>query len=374
MNMDFDVLIIGAGVVGLATAEIFARNKMKVLVVEKEARIGTGVSSRNSEVIHAGIYYPKNSLKSLLCLKGKDLLYEYCTKNHVGFKKTGKYIIAVSKGELKLLEKIKQNAAEAGLNELFLTTQQEILKLEPDISCYGGLYSSTSGIISAHELMDSLKQKIEVNDGDFLFLSRVKQVAKNSQSTGYIVEVFDSSGEVTEIEVGAIINCAGLYSDEVAQTLGVVDESYKIKFSKGNYFKLAKPKYRFNHLIYPVPLPKLHGLGVHVTIDLNAQIKFGPDVDDLSANIEDYSIDENRKESFFNAIRKYLPEISLDDLAPDMTGIRPRLAADKEFNDFIINEESGKGFPGIVNCVGIESPGLTASLAIAEAVQGKITG
>jgi len=373
-KMDFDVLIIGAGIIGLATAEKFTGNNCKVLVLEKEARVGTGVSSRNSEVIHAGIYYPKNSLKSSLCLRGKELLYEYCSKNNVGCKKTGKFIIAANHDELNLLEKIKQNAADAGLDELFFVAQKEIKKQEPDISCFGGLYSPTSGILSAHELMDSLKQKIDDGGGDFLFLSEVKHIVKNSQSNGYLVEVIDSSGEATEIEVSTIINCAGLYSDEVAKTLGINDDSYKIKFSKGNYFKLAKSKYHFKHLIYPVPLPKLHGLGVHITIDLNEQVKFGPDVETMNANVENYSIDENRKESFYCAIKKYLPEISLDDLVPDMTGIRPRLAADKEFNDFIINEESAKGFRGIINCIGIESPGLTASLAIAEIVYEKING
>ncbi len=370
--MDFDVLIIGAGVVGLAVAEQFTRHHYKVLIAEKELKIGTGVSSRNSEVIHAGIYYPKDSLKSALCLRGKHLLYEYCPQNKVGFNKTGKFIIATSKDELLLLEKIKHNASEAGLNELFLATQQEIKNLEPDILCHGGLFSPSSGILSAHELMESLKQKVEANNGDFLFLSTVKAIEKNSQSDGYLVEIIDSSGEATEIEVSKIVNCAGLYSDEVAKVLGVFDDSYKIKFSKGNYFKFAKPKYLFRHLIYPVPLPKLHGLGVHVTIDLNGQVKFGPDVESMSGNIEDYSIDENRKESFYTAIKKYLPEISLDELVPDMTGIRPRLASENEFNDFIINEESSKGFPGIVNCIGIESPGLTASLAIGEFVFDKI--
>ncbi len=372
--MDFDVLIIGGGVIGLAVAERFTRNKCKVLVIEKESKTGTGVSSRNSEVIHAGIYYPKDSLKSSLCLRGKQLLYEYCLQNKVGFNKTGKFIIATSKDDLLLLEKIKQNAAGAGLTELYLTSQQEIKNIEPDIFCYGGLYSPTSGILSAHELMDSLKQKTEASGGDFLYLSWVNHITKNSQSDGYFVEIQDSSGEVSEIQVNFIINCAGLYSDKVAGILGIKSDSYKIKFSKGNYFKLAKSKYRFGHLIYPVPLPKLQGLGVHVTIDLNSQIKFGPDVEKMNDNIEDYSIDENRKESFYYAIKKYLPEISLNDLVPDLAGIRPRLASNAEFNDFIINEESVKGFPGIVNCVGIESPGLTASLAIGELVFKKING
>lgn len=177
--MDFDYLIIGAGVVGLATAEYLSRNNLSVLVIEKENRIGTGVSSRNSEVIHAGIYYPKDSLKSRLCLRGKTLLYEWCRNNHVSHLNLGKYIIATDKGELDKLQSIQANACEAGLEELYLVTKEEILKKEPYLNCVGGLFSPTTGIVSAHELMDSLKHKAEQNGVDFLFNSRLHKVEKN---------------------------------------------------------------------------------------------------------------------------------------------------------------------------------------------------
>ena len=370
--MDFDVLIIGAGVIGLSTAEIFSRNKYRVLVVEKENRIGTGVSSRNSEVIHAGIYYPKDSLKSVLCIKGKYLLYEWCEKNHVSFKQLGKYIIATNNEEFEKLEKIKENASKAGMQELYFVNADEIRKEEPDIFSVGGLYSPTSGIVSAHELMDSFKKISESNGADILFLSRVKSIERNSQSSCYIVKIIDSTNQIFKIEVGRIINCSGLYADQVAKTLGAFDNSYIQKFDKGNYFKLIGHKFHFKHLIYPVPLPRLRGLGVHVTLDLNYEVKFGPDVENLSGKIEDYTVNENKKQDFYESIKLYLPSIELDDLAPEMSGIRPRLAADKEFNDFIINEETEKGYPELINCIGIESPGLTASLAIAEYIYNKL--
>ncbi|MCX6152134.1 MAG: NAD(P)/FAD-dependent oxidoreductase [Ignavibacteriales bacterium] len=369
--MDFDTLIIGAGVVGLATSEIFSKNNQRVLVVEKENKIGTGVSSRNSEVIHAGIYYPKDSLKSLLCIRGKILLYEWCLNHKVSHCRLGKYIIAINDEEKARLEMIKENAGNAGMDELYFATSEKINEDEPEIHSVGGLYSPTSGIISAHGLMDSLKVKSQQHGTDFLFCSKVKSITKNSQSTGYFVEITDASNQASEIEVAKIINCAGLYADEVALILGVDDASYKQKFVKGNYFKLSARKYKFNHLVYPVPLPKLHGLGVHITLGLEGEVKFGPDVENLAVRIEEYSVDENRKTAFYEAIKTYLPKIEMDDLIEDMSGIRPRLAADKEFNDFIINEEFNRNLPGIINCVGIESPGLTASLAIAEYIYGR---
>lgn len=370
--MDFDYLIIGAGVVGLATAEYLSRNNRRVLVIEKESRIGTGVSSRNSEVIHAGIYYPKGSLKSRMCLRGKALLYDWCSKNRVAHLNLGKYIIATNQTELEKLHSIQKNACDAGLEELYIVTAEEIIKNEPHIFCTGGLYSPTTGIVSAHELMDSLKYKAESNGADFLFNSKLQHIDKNSHSDGYTLQITDSSKDVTEVEVGGVINCAGLYADQVAKILGIENEGYRQHFIKGNYFRLRGNKEVFRHLIYPVPMAKLHGLGVHVTIDLNKGVRFGPDVEKEPLKEENYDINESKKVDFYNAIKSYFPAIEPDDLMPDMTGIRPRLVADKEFNDFIINEESSCGLPNVINCIGIESPGLTSSLAIAEYVYNEL--
>lgn len=364
--MDFDFLIIGAGVIGLAAAEYFSRNNLRVLVVEKENRIGTGVSSRNSEVIHAGIYYPPGSLKSILCIRGKNLLYEWCLKNNVPHKKPGKYIIAVNDSETEKLYSLLDNSFAAGMQELYFTDAETIMQAEPPVFCTGGLFSPTTGIISAHGFMDSLKYMAEINNTDFIFNSSVKSVSKKNTTPVYSVEIVDSTKEITRIDVGGVINCAGLYADQVARVIGGFDKSYSMTWIKGNYFRLKGNKGLFKHLIYPVPMPKLSGLGVHVTLDLENGIRFGPDVEDKPVSVEDYSINENKKDSFFNAVKPYFPAIKYDDLMPDMTGIRPRLAADIPYRDFIINEESAKGLENIVNCVGMESPGLTASLAIAE--------
>lgn len=366
--MDFDYLIIGAGVVGLAMAERLSRYNYRVLVIEKESRIGTGVSSRNSEVIHAGIYYPAGSLKSRLCIRGKQLLYEWSGKNSVPHERIGKYIIAVDEEELQKLHEIRNNASIAGMNDLYPVTAAEIKKEEPNVFCTGGLFSPTTGIVSAHGLMDSLKHRSEEKGADYLFNSKVTAVEKNSRSGGYIAEISEVSGETTKVEIPGIINCAGLYSDQVAKVLGTENDGYRLKFIKGNYFRLRGKRGIFNHLIYPVPMPKLHGLGVHVTIDLNGGIRFGPDVEKKALNEENYEVDASRQTDFYAAIRSYFPALNFDDLAPDMAGIRPRLAAERDFNDFIINEESKCGLPNIINCIGIESPGLTASLAVAEYV------
>lgn len=372
--MDYDFLVIGAGVVGLAQAEILSRNNKRVLVIEKENRAGTGVSSRNSEVIHAGIYYPPGSLKSRLCIRGKELLYEWCRKKNVPYRNTGKYIIAADESEMEKLEGIKRNAAEAGMWDLNTVSKEQIKKEEPYVFSSGGLFSPTTGIISAHGLMDSLKCASEEKGADFLFNARVTAFSRNSSNSTFQAQIKDSSGEATEIEVGGVINSAGLYSDQVAELLGVKNPEYKLKFVKGNYFRLKGNKEVFRHLIYPVPMPKLHGLGVHVTLDLNGGVRFGPDVEKEPLKEEKYFVDESRQGEFFNAIKTYFPSVQFDDLYPDMAAIRPRLAADKDFNDFIIQEETVHGLPGVINLVGIESPGLTASMAIAEYVFSHFIG
>lgn len=369
--MDYDYVIIGAGVVGLAVTEYLTRNKMQVLLIEKENRIGTGVSSRNSEVIHAGIYYPPGSLKSVLCLRGKELLYSWCRKYNVPHNNIGKYIIATTEEELARLQSVMTNALNAGLKELYLKTASEITSQEPEICCVGGLYSPTTGIVSAHGLMDSLKQKAEEQGADILFNSKLISLQKSADGNSYLAEIQDSTGEINEIETGGIINCAGLYSDQVAETLGTFKEEYRMHFIKGNYFRLRGHQNIFRHLVYPVPMPKLHGLGVHITLDLNGGVRFGPDVEKEPLTEENYQINESRRDDFYLAVRKYFPGIKPGDLMPDMTGIRPRLANEKEFNDFIICDEEKAGYPRIINCIGIESPGLTSSLAIAEYIYNK---
>lgn len=366
--MDYDFAVIGSGVVGLAVAELLSRRHYSVIVIEKEPRYGTGISSRNSEVIHAGIYYPAGSLKSRLCIKGKYMLYDWCKKNDVPHQRIGKYIVATDDLELARLEEIKARAADAGMNELDFLSAAEVRRNEPAIAVCGALHSPTTGIISAHGLMDSLKVHAGENGADFVFNSIVKTCRKNSSNSGYELEIGDSRGETAQIEVTGIVNAAGLNSQKVASVLGADDEGYRMSFTKGNYFRLRGHNGIFRRLIYPVPMPKLHGLGVHITVDLAGSVRFGPDVEPLQDGQENYDVDESRRMDFYTAVRKYFPAVSPEDLLPDMAGIRPRLSANKDFNDFIINEESPRGLQKVINCIGIESPGLTASLAIAEYV------
>jgi|YNPMSStandDraft_2_1061718.scaffolds.fasta_scaffold00232_14 L-2-hydroxyglutarate oxidase LhgO len=366
--MDYDVIIIGAGCVGLACAMEFSRLNKKALVVEKESRIGTGVSSRNSEVIHAGIYYPKGSLKSELCIEGKNLLYDYCSKKNISCKRTGKFIVATTSEELNELEKIKKNAEEAGMRDLFFKTKKEIENEEPEVYCVGGLYSPTSGILSAHELMDSLKSDAENKGADFLFKSQVEKIEKIKSTDSYKVLIYDNDGELVEVETYAIINCSGLYSDLVAKKLGVYKNEYELTFVKGNYFKLIGAKLNVKRLIYPVPLKNLKSLGIHVVIGIDGSIKLGPDAEDMNERVEDYKVNESRKVPFFESVKKYLPKIKLENLEPDMSGIRPKLKYPEGFKDFIIQNEIELGFANFINCIGIESPGLTSCLAIAKKI------
>lgn len=366
--MDYDVVIMGAGVVGLACAMTLSSLKKKVLVVEKENRIGTGISSRNSEVIHAGIYYPKNSLKSELCIEGKNLLYEYCAKKNISHKKTGKFIVATNKEELEQLERIKENAKEAGMNELYLKTKKEIETEEPEVFCLGGLYSPTSGILSVHELMDSLKIDAETKGADFLFKAKVEKIERNNSKNSYNLYILDNDGSIVEVESYAIVNCCGLYSDIAAKNLGVYRDNYELYYVKGNYFKLIGQKLSVKKLIYPVPLKNLKSLGIHVVIGIDGSIKLGPDAEDMTERIEDYRVNLERKKPFWESVIKYLPDIKLENLEPDMSGIRPKLKSPEGFKDFIINNEVDIGFPNFINCIGIESPGLTSCLAIAKKV------
>ena len=252
--MDYDAVIIGAGVVGLSIASKLSENKQRVLVVEKENREGTGISSRNSEVIHAGIYYEKNTLRSRLCLRGKTLLNQWCKRYKVTYNKIGKYVVACSGEEVEQLEKIRLRAFEAGMFELYFCTSDELNRVEPNVAALGALYSPTSGIISAHEYMTSLKGHAISSGCDFLFNSTVVRQDKLTSSGGYRIEIFDgNAGDIVNLETERIINCAGLASDIVAEILNVQDESYKLKFVKGSYFRLNNSRGLFRHLIYPVP-------------------------------------------------------------------------------------------------------------------------
>lgn len=364
--------IIGAGVVGLAIAAELSKKHKDIVILEKETSFGQGISSRNSEVIHAGIYYPKDSFKSRLCLKGNKLLYELCRKAGIKHKKCGKVIVSTNEREALKIKSIYENAVSVGVPELRLLTKEEIKALEPNVFALNGIFSGSTGIIDSHGLMNCLYNQAQANGVIFAFSNEIKGIQKANKAymgeggkgqQGYIVRT--AKGE--EILAEYVINCAGLNSDKVAQMAGFdIDKlGYRLHYCKGDYFSIRGSKGKLDHLVYPVPHEKGYGLGVHATLDLDSFIRLGPDatyVKEIS-----YDVDAGKRSEFYAAAKRYLPWLQEEMLAPDTAGMRPKLQGpDDGFKDFVIKEESDNGFPGFVDLIGIESPGLTACLAIAK--------
>jgi L-2-hydroxyglutarate oxidase LhgO len=352
--------IIGAGVIGLAIArELSLSNQedLGVVVVEKERTSGTGISSRNSEVIHSGIYYPTGSLKHLLCIEGRRLLYEYCSQKNIPHQKCGKLIVATSPEESEALAEVYAQAQKNDVENVVRLTRSEALTLEPDLNVYEALLSKETGITNAHALMSALEKDVNANNGTIVCGSEVIQIEHTNGSFSITLNdgtVFTSS---------VVINCAGLGATKIARMLGI--ESETMYPCKGSYFSYSG-RHNCKHLIYPIPETKLTGLGVHATIDINGSLKFGPDTEYID-NTEDYSVDPKKKDKFYLSAKKLLKNIEQDKVTPDMAGIRPKIQGpnDKEVKDFHIKQD---GYPGFINLFGIESPGLTSALAIAKYV------
>ncbi len=363
----FDITIIGAGVIGLAVAEELSRRFKDVLLLEKNESHGQETSSRNSEVIHAGIYYPEGSLKASLCVEGRKLLYETCEKRDIPFRRTGKLIVATKPEEEEALEALLGKAQLNGVDDLLLLSGRVVHSLEPEVFASAGLLSPSTGIIDSHRLMRALL--IGASDNGVTSVFRSCVTAAHYDGDRHEIEINDGESRIAS---RVVINSAGLQSDRVAAMPGIdVDlEGYRLKLCKGDYFS-ASPSPRIRHLVYPVPMPKHEGLGVHATIDLGGRVRFGPDaeyVDDI-----DYRVDEGKRDTFLGSILTYLPLLAKDSLSPDMCGIRPKLQGPGEdIRDFVISEESRLGLPGWVNLVGIESPGLTACMAIAKHVSNLV--
>lgn len=363
MQEIFDITIIGAGVIGLALAARLSTDYQNILLLEKNRTFGQETSSRNSEVIHAGMYYPTGSLKARFCVEGNRKLYEYCGKHNVPHERVGKLIIAMNQEELGQLHKIKEQADENGVEALQLISNTDIKIKEPFVDGVAALFSQNTGIIDSHALMRSLS--IEAEERGVIVAYQSEVTATNFDGEKYHVEI--NRGEYL-IDTKTLINSSGLNSDKVAGSLGIdIDqEGYRLKYCKGSYFT-ASPSPKISHLIYPVPSKNKEGLGVHATIDLAYRIRFGPDVEYTSEI--DYRVDEFKKNIFYQSICKYLPVIEAAHLYPDMCGIRPKLQGPGEpYRDFIIQEESNKGYRGLINLIGIESPGLTSCLPIGEYV------
>lgn len=368
--MDIDITIIGAGVIGLAIASELSSKYSNVFIIEKNERIGQETSSRNSEVIHAGIYYPKDSQKAKMCVAGNKRLYQYCRERRVPFNPCGKYIVATNPDEEAQLEVIRQKALDNGVTSLELVTSQQIQKAEPLVKATAGLWSPDTGVINSHRYMVSLLAAAQKNRAQLFLKTEVIGIEK-AGSDQYLVQVRYPDGETDQFETRCVINCAGLYADRVAALMGIdIDVcGYRQHFWKGEYFSLDADAFDLKHLIYPVPLPQNVGLGIHTTIDVKGGVKLGPNAIYLENSEFDYTVSSDSKEAFFTAAAKYLPTLALDHIQPQMAGIRPKLQKPGDpAQDFIINEESDKGLPGVVNLLGIESPGLTSSLAIAKTV------
>jgi L-2-hydroxyglutarate oxidase LhgO len=376
----FDICIIGAGVIGIAIANRLSKHptfkKSSVLLLEKNKLFGQETSSRNSEVIHAGIYYPKNSLKARLCVTGKEALYEYCEKHNIPFKRTGKLIIARSAQEHEL-ESLLVRAQNNGVDDIQLMSRNNIHKLEPDIEADVALFSPSSGIIDSHCYMQTLLNEAEAANVLYAPLTDVRNVRKISDEF-----VITSRCQDTDYQFSCtqLINAAGLASLQVAANIeGLKSSSLPVQdLVKGSYFTLLG-KSPFRHLIYPVPDKNLQGLGVHVTLDLSGQARFGPDTEKVTKL--DYDVSGGKKDDFIRAISRYYPGILDRQLAPAYSGIRPKLKPDSKsvtegvnssISDFIIQTEMESGLSGLVQLFGIESPGLTASLAIADKVVGEL--
>lgn len=356
-----DIAIIGAGVVGLAIAREMSRQTGKTIaVLERNSKFGQEISSRNSEVIHSGIYYPSTLLKTLLCLEGKELLYEFCDTYRIKHRHIGKLVISHDDEDAAGLQALHQQAQMNNVDAIPLA-KKEILALEPAVSAENALLVPSTGIIDSHGLMQALYYQARYNNVVFLFNYPVLDATYDGK--GFVIS---SPKETVWSEI--LINAAGLGSADLAASLGmdIEDCRYRLHLCKGEYFKINR-RLPVNRLIYPIPGPV--SLGIHLTIDISGGLKLGPSafyVDQI-----DYTVNEFNQEAFYNAASKYLPGLKLNDLSPDYSGIRPKLQGphDEEMKDFVIREESKSGLPGLINLIGIESPGLTSCLAIARHVR-----
>jgi L-2-hydroxyglutarate oxidase LhgO len=366
---EVDVIVVGAGVVGLACARALALSGRSVLILEAEAAFGTGVSSRNSEVIHAGLYYAPGSLKARLCLHGRERLYAYCAERGVAHRRCGKLVVATTPDEAPQLEAIEARARACGVHDLQRLSVEAARAMEPALACAAALWSPSTGIVDSHGLMTALLGDAE-NAGALLALRTPFVAAGRDGARWRVVTGGDSP---FELAATMIVNAAGLGAQAVARAIaGVPATAIPARhLAKGHYFSLAA-RSPFTHLIYPTPVDG--GLGVHLTLDLGGQARFGPDVEWLDpATTIDYAVDATRRAAFEANIRRYWPALPEGALQPAYSGVRPKLSGPgAPAADFVLLGPAEHGVPGLVQLFGIESPGLTASLAIADEVQRRL--
>lgn len=359
---EIECIVIGAGVVGLACARALALAGHDVVIVEANYAIGMETSSRNSEVIHSGIYYPTGSLKASACVSGRDKLYEYCAQRGIAHQRLGKLIVATSDEDLSTIEGLLIKGQQNGVSDLKLISKKETLNKESELSCVGALWSPLTGIIDSHSFMLAMQGDLEDQGGMIAFNT---PLVRGEANPGHVV--LETGGEApTRLQAKLVINCGGLKAQEIASAI----DGFSIKhipqrsLARGVYFDLAG-RSPFSHLIYPAPEPG--GLGVHATLDIGGQCRFGPDVEWIDK--VDYQLDANRSQHFYNRIRQYWPGLKDGALKPAYAGIRPKIVGRGEpAGDFIIQGPDEHGSGPIINLFGIESPGLTSSLALAEEV------
>jgi L-2-hydroxyglutarate oxidase LhgO len=367
-----DVVVIGAGAVGLASAAALARAGRAVAILERHSGIARETTSRNSEVVHAGLYYPSGSWKARLCVAGRERLYERCERLRIPHRRLGKLVVAVEAAEVGALERLQALGSANGAPGLELVDGAAVRRLEPDVRAVAALTSPASGIVDAHALCTSWLAEAEAH-GAFLALHHeVTALARGA--SGWRVDARGPDGAAASLTARSVVNAAGLASDRVAALAGIdVDaQGWRLRPNKGDYFTLAPgAPLRLSRLVYPLPTGP--GTGVHVTLDLAGRVRLGPD--DAYVDRIDYEVDPGKAARFAAAAGRYLPALRAEWLAPDYAGVRPKLAGPGEpFRDFVIEEASPLGLPGLVNLIGIESPGLTAAPAIAERVVELLAG
>jgi len=363
LNVDFDCVVVGAGVVGLAVAREMARAGHEVLLLEAGEAIGMGISSRNSEVIHAGIYYPPGSLKAQLCVEGRQRLYDYCEDHGVETRRLGKLIVAKDQTQVAGLQALLERGLANGVDDLRLLDRKQALALEPALACVAALYSPSTGIVDSHALMLALQGDAEAAGANVAFHSPLLRVRIDA---GYFTLEVGGTAQMS-LSCRRLVNATGLQAPALARRMeGLAPETVPSPYlCKGNYFSLTG-RAPFRHLIYPAP--EAAGLGIHMTLDLAGQARFGPDVEWVEQ--EDYQVDPTRAEVFYPAIRNYWPDLPDQGLQPAYSGIRPKISAPGEpARDFLISSETEHRIPGLINLFGIESPGLTSCLAIATKVR-----
>lgn len=362
MSIDIECVVVGAGVVGLAVARALARSGREVILVESGEGIGVGISSRNSEVIHAGIYYPSGSLKAQVCVEGKQRLYTFCDERGVAYQRLGKLIVATTDAQREALRRLLKQGQCNGVDDLQWLDAEQARELEPAVSCVAALWSPSTGIVDSHALMLALQADAEASGTSLAFHTPLV----SGRCTEHGFELQMGGAQPMTLSCRALINCAGLSAPEVASRIEGLPSQHvpEARLCKGSYFSFSG-RAPFRHLVYPAP--ESAGLGVHMTLDLGGQARFGPDVEWVDH--VDYRVDPRRADGFYEAIRRYWPALPDDSLQPAYSGIRPKITGPTEpAADFVISGPAEHGVPGLVNLFGIESPGLTSCLALADRV------